>query len=116
MHEYSLVHALLERVEVEARSRGAIAVRRVGVRIGALSGVDRQLFATAYDLCRPGTACAAAELTIAGDAVSWRCDACGAVIPEGSVLTCPTCHLPARLTGGDALTLEHLELEVPHHV
>jgi len=116
MHEYSLVQALLQRVEAEARSHHATAVHRITVRIGPLAGVDRQLFATAYDNCRPGTMCDGAELLIDGEAVTWRCDACGAVSPEGSVLVCPTCCLPARLAGGDALTLERLELEVPQHV
>ena len=116
MHEYSLVRSLLQRVEREARSRAATAVHRITVRIGTLAGVERELFITAYRMCRPGTLCAAAELVITAEATSWRCDACGAVIPEGSALTCPTCHLPARLASGDALTLERIEFEVPEHV
>ena len=116
MHEYSLVQALLERVEAEARSRNASAVHRITVRIGPLAGVERGLFATAFELCRPGTLCGDAELTIADDDIAWRCAACGGEIPAGSVLTCPACKLPARLVGGDALTLERIELEVPDHV
>jgi hydrogenase nickel incorporation protein HypA/HybF len=116
MHEYSLVQALLRRVEEEARSRDATAVHRITVRIGPLAGVERDLFTTAYHLCRPGTLCADADLVIAGEAVTWHCDVCGAVIPAGNVLTCPTCALPARLAGGDALVLERIELEVPQHV
>ena len=116
MHEYSLVQSLLHRVETEARSRHATAVHRVTVRIGPLAGVERNLFATAYDMCRSGTVCAGAELCIAGEDVAWRCDVCGIGIPAGSVLTCPACGLPARLTGGDALILEQIELEVPRHV
>ncbi len=116
MHEYSLVQALLQRVEEEARLREATAVHRVTVRIGPLAGVERELFATAFDVCRPGTLCGAAELVIAEDEVEWRCGACGAAIPAGSVLTCPSCDWPARLVGGDALTLERIELEVPQNV
>jgi hydrogenase nickel incorporation protein HypA/HybF len=116
MHEYSLIQALLQRVEAEARSRNASAVHRITVRIGPLAGVERELFTTAYDQCRPGTLCRDAELTITGDDVEWRCGACGARIPAGSVLTCPTCEWPARLVGGDALVLERIELEVPDHV
>ena len=116
MHEYSLVHALLERVEAEARARNASGVHRITVRIGPLAGVERELFVRAYDACRSGTLCGDAELMIASDAVTWRCDACGAEIPPGRVLTCPTCEWPARLVGGDALLLERIELEVPDHV
>lgn len=116
MHEYSLVQALLQRVEEEARSRRASAVHRVIVRIGPLAGVERDLFATAYDLCRPGTLCDAAELVITREDVDWRCAACGAQIPDGTRLVCPACGWPARLEGGDALVLERIELEVPQHV
>jgi hydrogenase nickel incorporation protein HypA/HybF len=116
MHEYSLVQSLLRRVEVEARSRNAIAVHCITVRIGPLAGVEHGLFATAYQLCRTGTLCDAAQLVITGEDVAWCCDACGAPIPEGSRLTCPACDWPARLAGGDALVLERIELEVPNDV
>jgi hydrogenase nickel incorporation protein HypA/HybF len=57
MHEYGLVQALLERVEREASAHDAAAVPRITVRIGPLAGVDRQLVADAYRMCRPGTRC-----------------------------------------------------------
>ncbi len=40
MHEYSIVQALVERVDAEARARGATAVHRLSVSIGELSGVE----------------------------------------------------------------------------
>ena len=40
MHEYSLVRALADRVEAEARSRQAVAVHRLTVAIGAVSGAS----------------------------------------------------------------------------
>ena len=116
MHEYSLVQALLQRVEEEARSRDATAVHRVTVRIGPLAGVEPDLFSTAYELCRAGTLCDGAELVIEGDEVAWSCGACGAPVPAGASLACPACGWPARLAGGDALILERIELEVPRDV
>ena len=64
MHEYSLVRALVARVEREARARDALAVRRLSVRIGELAGVERELFESAYQASREGTLCAAAELVV----------------------------------------------------
>ena len=43
MHEYSIVRALLDRVEAEAQARKATAVRHIRVRIGELAGVDPEL-------------------------------------------------------------------------
>ena len=116
MHEYSLAQALIERVEREARARGASAVHRVTVRIGPLSGVEPELLVTAYGHLRAGTLCAGAELDLDGEDAVWRCEACGVVLAPGVALCCPGCGLPARLAGGDALVLERIEMEVPAHV
>lgn len=116
MHEFSLVQALLDRVESEARSRHASAVHRVTVRIGALAGVERELFSKAFELARPGTLCGAAELVVSGDDARWTCEVCGASVAAGRALVCPECGWPARLASGDALVLERIDLEVPDHV
>jgi hydrogenase nickel incorporation protein HypA/HybF len=114
VHEYSLVEALIGRVEQEARQRGAIAVHRLSVRVGELSGVDPELFRTAYETFREGTICARAPLALTSVAATWSCPGCGKAIPRGAVLRCAACDAPARLDdGGDALTLDGIELEVP---
>jgi hydrogenase nickel incorporation protein HypA/HybF len=114
MHEYSLVEALISRVEAEARRRGALAVHGLSVRVGELAGVDPELFQTAYYTFRAGTLCAAAPLTLRRVPASWTCPRCRTPIPRGEVLTCAACHEPARLDeGSDALTLDAIDLEVP---
>ena len=113
MHEYSLVQAMMRRVEEEARARNATGVHRLHVRIGHFSGVEADLFAAAYEVLRPGTLCANAELAIAREAGEWCCGACGTTVPAGAELVCPECGWPARLVRGDDLLLERIELEVP---
>lgn len=114
MHEYALVSSLVRRVEEEARRRGALAVRRVQVRVGELSGVDPDLFLAAYELFRAGTICEGAPLSLSRLAASWSCPRCARPVPRGEILRCPACAAPARLDdGGDALTLEAVEMEVP---
>ncbi|HET8540861.1 MAG TPA: hydrogenase maturation nickel metallochaperone HypA [Anaeromyxobacter sp.] len=114
MHEYSLVESLIRRVEQEARARGAIAVHRLAVRVGELSGVDAELFRTAYETFRDGTICARAPLALTRVEATWSCPTCAKAIPRGGILRCAACDAPARLDdGGDALTLDAIELEVP---
>jgi hydrogenase nickel incorporation protein HypA/HybF len=114
MHEYSLVEALISRVEAEASRRGALKVHGVSVRIGELAGVDPELFRTAYDTFRAGTGCAEAPLALKQVAASWSCPKCRAVIPRGQALRCTACDEPAKLDdGGDALTLDGIDMEVP---
>jgi Zn finger protein HypA/HybF involved in hydrogenase expression len=83
MHEYSLVQAMFDQIAASMRTHGALAVRRVRVRIGAQAGVEAALFRTAYDVFRVKTFCAEAPLDIVA--------------------------VPAS----DELTLDRLELEVP---
>jgi hydrogenase nickel incorporation protein HypA/HybF len=114
MHEYSLVEALVTRVEQEARRRSALAVHGVSVRVGELAGVDPELFRTAYETFRQGTICENAPLALRHVPASWSCPRCRRPVARGAVLACPDCKEPARLDdGGDALTLDGIDLEVP---
>lgn len=111
MHEYSIVSALLDRIEEEARSRRARAVARVQVRLGGLSGVEPDLLATAFEMARAGTICGEAHLEIVRSEVKWTCPSCGRPLSRGGG-RCPECDLPPRLDGSDEIILERLELEV----
>ncbi len=64
MHEYSIVGALIDRVNAESQARAATRVLRLSVRIGDASGVDAGLLATAYETFREGSVCADAPLEI----------------------------------------------------
>jgi len=83
MHELAVCQALLTEVERAAGQAGAAAVRRVLVRIGALSGVEPQLLARA----------------------------CGAEheVPPNRLL-CPACgSWRTALRAGDELVLQRVE-------
>ena len=112
MHEYSLIQSLVERVEAEARARSATAVHKLNVRIGEQAGVDIELFRTAYLTFRERTICEGAELEIDVVPTRWECEACGSAIERGQPLRCPACSRPARLTAGDEILLDRIEMEV----
>lgn len=112
MHEYSIVSALLDQVETQARRHPRAEILGIRVRVGELSGVDAGLLRTAWSLFRQGTACAEAELELESEAARWACPECGAGIPTGCPLRCPRCAVPARLETGDALVLERIQMEV----
>ncbi len=112
MHEYSIVGALLGRIEELAEERGAKAVRGVLVSIGELSGVEPDLLATAYATFRERTICEHAKLTILPVAARWDCPECRQDIPRGAILECARCGVPARLAAGDEIVLERVEMEV----
>ena len=113
MHEYSLIQALLLRVEEEARSRSATSVRKVRVRLGELAGVERDLFVTAFHTFREAGICREAELEVVDVPARWQCPQCEAQFARGEVLRCAACAQPARLVAGDDLVLERIEMEIP---
>ncbi len=112
MHEYSIVGALISRVESEARAHGATSVQRLQVRIGELAGVETDLLASAYAIFREKTICCDAELVIEEVSASWICPLCERSIPAGEVLRCRDCRVAARLDGGDEIILDRIEMEV----
>lgn len=112
MHEYSLVSAMVDRIEREARERNAVAVHRLAVRIGGVSGVEPELFASAFTLVRQGLL-EHAVLEIRRAEARWACPGCGAPIPAGGPLRCAACDVPAKLVSGDEILLEQIEMEVP---
>ncbi|HEY7187209.1 MAG TPA: hydrogenase maturation nickel metallochaperone HypA [Vicinamibacterales bacterium] len=113
MHEYSIVQALVERVESEARARRATSVHRLSVRIGELSGVEVELLTTAYETFRERTICDAADLEVQIVEARWECPSCRRAIGRGDLLSCPACAVPARLAQGDEIMLDRIEMEVP---
>lgn len=113
MHEYSLMAALVERVEQEATSHNAIAVHRVRVRIGELSGVEPDLLESAFAIVRAGTICEHAVIDIDRVEARWACSACQRPLAGGERLQCAACGSPARLVSGDEILLGQIELEVP---
>lgn len=113
MHEYSIVSALLDRVDDAVRQHGATAVHRIRVQIGELSGVETELLQEAFSLVRAHTVSAEAELEIVAIAAQWSCSECDRVVPRGQRLSCPECRAPARLAKGAEILLDRVEMEVP---
>lgn len=111
MHEYSIVQALIERVDQEARAHGATRVHRVRVSIGELAGVEVGLLRTAFETFQQRTSCDGAALDVRRVDARWACARCGVAIAPGSPLRCAACGEPARLASGDEIMLDQIEME-----
>jgi len=112
VHEYSLVEAILGRIEEEVARQGATAVRRVELRVGELAGVEPDLLADAWEIVRAGSCCAGAALVVHPSPARWRCGDCRAPIDRSAPLQCP-CGGAAELEAGGELLLERVELKLP---
>lgn len=112
MHEYSLIRALLDRVEAEVDRHAATEVHRIEVQIGEMAGVEIELLRSAYELCRDSGPCRRAELDVTRVPARWACRDCRVTIPPGEILRCPSCRQPARMVSGDEIVLQRIEMEV----
>jgi hydrogenase nickel incorporation protein HypA/HybF len=112
VHEYSIARSLLDRVDASLAGYRVVAVTQLHVRIGELSGVDGGLLQTAYELCRVGTPCERADLTVTTVPARWSCPACSRDAGQGDRLVCPACGRGVKLVAGDEILLERVEAEV----
>ena len=112
MHEYSIASSLLKMAEEHAAKRGADRVVALELSIGELSGVEVDLLETAWSLVRERSVCEGVPLTISRVDACWTCQRCDEPIARGGLLACADCGGAARLTTGDELVLDRIEMEV----
>ena len=112
MHEYSIVQDLLSKVEEQCLTRHAHSVHRLRIRIGELSGVEPDLLELAWETFREASICRGAPLEIRRVDAVWTCPKCNRRIERGTRLQCPDCAVPARLTEGEEIILDQIEMEV----
>ncbi len=113
MHELSIADAILDAVRIEAEKRPGAHVTKVGVRIGALSGVEPEALSFGFSALVQGTDLEPLELVIELVPRRQRCPACDFTfeVAEDS-LGCPRCaSAETLLAGGDELNLAYLEVE-----
>lgn len=118
MHELSVCLALVQQVADIAREKNAIAIDRVLIKIGPLSGIEPELLRNAYPLAAVGTLAGDAELVISAAEIVVRCNVCGAesTVPANRLL-CSACgDFRTTLLSGDELLLQSVELRTSQQV
>jgi hydrogenase nickel incorporation protein HypA/HybF len=113
MHELSIADAILDAVRSEVDKHPGAHVTKVGVRIGALSGVEPEALSFGFTALVQGTDLEPLELVIEPVPRRQRCPPCDFTfeVTEDN-LVCPRCgNTETQLAGGDELNMAYLELE-----
>ena len=115
MHELSIASAILDAVRTEAEKRPDAHVTKVGVRIGALSGVEPEALSFGFTVLVKGTDLDPLALEIESVPRRQRCSDCDFTFEVAEYsLECPRCgQAETQFAGGDELDLAYLELEEP---
>ena len=113
MHELSIALSILDiAAEVAGLHEGrVIAVR---VKLGPLSGVQKDALGWAFDLAKEATPLAEAELVIDETSLSAYCPACSAerILQLDHALCCPVCGGPTpEIKTGRELELVAVEID-----
>lgn len=113
MHEFSLVHALLKKVEEVAAAEEAERVKSVRLRVGPLAGVDPYLLREAFRFLSRGGIADGARLDLHIPPLEISCPACGVKKRTEKInFLCPECGSPAAPPAGEGdLILERIEIE-----
>ena len=113
MHEFSIVNALLDMCEQNAKEHDMAHITKVEIKIGKLSGVEPHLLESAFNTFKEGTMCENAQLQMHLQDVILACASCHQEsIIEKNTFECPLCHSSdCSVIDGEEMYLMHLEME-----
>jgi hydrogenase nickel incorporation protein HypA/HybF len=113
MHELSIANAILDAVREERERLNCARVIKVGVRIGALAGVDPEALSFGFEVLVKDSDLEPLRLEIESTARRHECPHCKHVFTVVNYqVDCPACgSKETRCIGGDELELAYLEVE-----
>lgn len=113
MHERSLVHSLLRQVsDLQAKQReGRVVIIRV--TMGEFSGVDSELFISAFEELVESSPVRGASLELKTVPLTAHCPACDQeFVIERFQFVCPTCfNRRLNIVRGEGMQLENIVME-----
>ena len=113
MHELGIASRVLEIAVSEAARHDAARVTAVRLRVGVLRGVVPEHMVFLFGEVARGTIAEGARVDIEPEPVSIDCEACGALESASFSFECPSCgRAGVRVSGGDALSVAAVELDV----
>jgi len=116
MHELSIAYSVVEIATQTAVEAGAVRVKEVHVRLGALSGVVRGALEFSYEIACAGTLLEGSTLVVKELPVVVYCAVCDREVelPSVQYFCCPVCNTPSGdLRQGRELDVAAIEVDLP---
>lgn len=114
MHELGLVKSILDIAEAYARREGVSAIREIGLKVGALSGVEKSALEFAFEATKQGTLAEQARLAVQWVPLVAFCEECEVEFEVESpfgIALCPVCNEAiGTLEQGQELEVDYLEV------
>lgn len=116
MHELSIAYSVVEIATESAKAAGAVRVKEVHVRLGALSGVVRGALEFCFEVACAGTLLEGSVLVVKELPARIWCGVCEREVelPSTQYFCCPVCNTPSGdLRQGRELDVESIEVDLP---
>jgi len=112
MHEIAIAQSVFDIAFSEAEKHAAARIRRIKLSVGEFSGVVKDALDFAFDVLKPGTPAADAEIEIEITRLTAKCQNCGDAECNLSDLTfiCRVCGRQLEITGGRDMKVDYVDL------
>lgn len=113
MHEIGVASSILEIVIKSAEDNEALAVTKVGLKVGALAGVDESSLEFALNALKEGTIAADAEFVLELIPAVGICGECGKESsPDTFFSICDHCNSPTlEIVSGKEFNISYIDIE-----
>lgn len=112
MHEMSIAQSVLDIAFGEMEKNAASSVTKIKLSIGQFSGVVKEALEFAFDVLKPETPAAEADIEIEVTEMKAECPICGpaACSLNDLNLFCPNCNKVLKITAGREMKIDYLDL------
>ena len=113
MHELAIAESIIKTVLDEAEKRNLGRIKKIGVRVGALTDIVPDALQFGFEAASADTALKETKLEIKTIPVAGKCRNCGKSFEvEEHIFICPNCEsFDIEMTSGDELAIEYIEAD-----
>lgn len=113
MHEMAIAQSVFEIAFGEARKHASGKIRKIKITIGEFSGVVKDALDFAFEVIKPGTPAADAEIEIEVVKLAAICKECGETdCSIGDLrLSCSDCGRALQITAGREMKVDYIDID-----
>jgi hydrogenase nickel incorporation protein HypA/HybF len=113
MHELAIAESIINSVLDEAERRSLGHIRKIVVKIGALTDIVPDALQFGFEVASADTGLAETQLEIKTVPISGKCNICGKVFDiEEYLFACPACHsFDIEMMQGNELDIDYIEVD-----
>lgn len=112
MHEFSIVQALIDLCEKQAKKVNANKIKAIKIKVGRLSGIEPHFMESCFETFKEDTICNDAILDMIIIDTKIFCEDCKAEnVIKGNSFFCPNCNSPeTKIIEGEEMLIHSIDV------